>query len=62
MAKKTQGQIEKKEVERKHAFAEAIQAVEKEHKLKLIPMIEYTSQGLYPSLGVQEIKEEVNKV
>jgi len=25
-------------------------------------MIEYTSQGLYPSLGVQEIKEEVNKV
>jgi len=62
MAKKTQGQIEKKETERKHAFAEAIQAVEKEHKLKLIPMIEYTSQGLYPSLGVQEIKQAVDKV
>lgn len=62
MPKKTQGQVEKKEVERKQAFAAAIQAVEKEHKLKLIPMIEYSNQGLYPSLGVQEIKEVVNKV
>ena len=57
-----QEQEAKKKTERKHAFAEAIQAVEKEHKLKLIPMIEYTSQGLYPSLGVQEIKEAVDKV
>jgi len=61
MPKKTQGQVKKKEVERKQAFAEAIQAVEKEHKMKLIPMIEYSSQGLYPSLGVQEIKEVVGK-
>ena len=47
-------QAEKK----KKAFAEAIQAVEKEHKMKLIPMIEYTAQGLYPSLGVQEVESK----
>jgi len=62
MASKNTELKQEKELEKKKAFAEAIQAVEKEHKLKLIPMIEYTSQGLYPSLGVQEIKEAVDKV
>jgi len=62
MASKNTELRQEQEAKRKHAFAEAIQAVEKEHKMKLIPMIEYTSQGLYPSLGVQEIKETVDKV
>jgi len=62
MASKNTELRQEQEAKKKHAFAEAIQAVEKEHKLKLIPMIEYTSQGLYPSLGVQEIKETVDKV
>ena len=62
MASKNTELKQEKELEKKKAFAEAIQAVEKEHRLKLIPMIEYTSQGLYPSLGVQEIQEDVSKV
>ena len=62
MASKNTELRQEQEASKKHTFAEAIQAVEKEHKMKLIPMIEYTSQGLYPSLGVQEIKEAVDKV
>jgi len=61
MASKNTELRQEQEAKKKKALAEAIQAVEKEHKLQLIPMIEYSSQGLYPSLGVQEIKAVVEK-
>jgi len=42
MASKNTELRQEQEAKKKKAFAEAIQAVEKEHKMKLIPMIEYT--------------------
>ena len=51
----------KKEQEEKNKakFLEAIQAVEAEHRLKIIPMIEYHAQGLIPVLGLQKV-DKVN--
>lgn len=59
MAKKTVGQVNKKEEEKDiaeaQAFADAIKAVEEEHGMRIVPMIQYTNQGLYPTLARQRV-------
>lgn len=55
MAKKTVGQVNKKEKELAIAFANDIKAVEEKHGMRIVPMIEYTNQGLYPTLGRQKV-------
>ena len=58
MASKNTEIKQEKEIKAREAFQADLLAVEKKHGLKLIPMINYSNQGLYPSLGVQEIKPE----
>lgn len=74
MPKQKVSTVNKKEAEKDHkeavAFAEAIKAVEAEHGMRIVPMIEYTNQGLYPTLARQRVdkveikadkKDETNK-
>ena len=59
MTKKTVGQVNKeaeaKDLLEAQAFAEAIKAVEAEHGMRIVPMLEYSSQGMYPTLGRQRV-------
>lgn len=55
MAKTTAGQIDKKERELAQAFVDDIKAVEEKHGMRIIPMIEYASNGLFPTLGRQKV-------
>lgn len=65
MVKKTQTQVkkdaEKKQEEARLAFTVDMKQLEKKHGMKIIPMIEYHAQGLYPTLGLQDLPKEVKK-
>lgn len=61
MAKQKVSTVNKKQEEKDRAdaiaFADDLKAVEKKHGMRIIPLIEYTSQGLYPTLGRQRVDE-----
>ena len=54
MAKKTVGKVNKEQDEKLQAFIDAIKAVETEHGYQVVPMIQYTDQGLYPTVGTRK--------
>lgn len=58
MAKQKVSEVNKKEEEALQAFIDAIKAVEMEHGYQVIPMLQYTDQGLYPTVGTRKIKVE----
>lgn len=53
MAKKTQGQVDKKARAEVIAFVEDVKEVEKKHGIRIVALMEYTSQGLMATLGHQ---------
>jgi hypothetical protein len=65
MVKKTQTQVNKeadKTLEAARlAFTVDMKALEAKHGMKIIPMLEYHAQGLYPTLGLQETPKEEKK-
>ena len=55
MASKNTELKQEQDKKKAQAFADAIKAVEAEHGMRIVPMIEYTNQGLYPTLARQII-------
>ena len=53
MPKKTVGQINKKAQAEVMAFVEDVKEVEKKHGIRIVALMEYTSQGLMATLGHQ---------
>lgn len=61
MAKQKVAEVNAKEQEKDitdaKAFAEDMKALEKKHGMRIVPMIEYTSQGIFATLGRQRVDE-----
>ena len=59
-SKKTEAQL-LKDQEAAKAFAEDLKAVEAKHGMRVIPMLEYSHQGVFATLGHQRVdKVELN--
>ena len=55
MAKKKVSQVNKEEEAKAIAFMEDLKAVEEKHGMRVVPMLQYTNQGIYPTLGRQVV-------
>lgn len=55
MAKKTVGQVNKKEQAEVEAFADEMKALEAKHGMRIVPMLQYTNQGVFATLGHQRV-------
>jgi hypothetical protein len=58
MTKKKVSEVNKAEDTKLQAFIDAIKALEEEHGYQVVPMIQYTDQGLYPTVGTRKTPEK----
>lgn len=52
-----------KPTKRQKAFLEAIKKLEEEHEMKIVPILNATSQGILPTITIvdAEVEEEITK-
>jgi len=55
MSKQKVSTVNKKEQAEVEAFADEMKAVEAKHGMRIVPMLQYTNQGVYPTLGHQRV-------
>lgn len=51
--------VDEQDLAEAKAFMEAIKAVEEEHSMRIVPMIDYSSQGIFATLGRQRVDKIV---
>jgi len=55
MAKQKVTTVNKKEQAEVQAFADEMKALEAKHGMRIVPMLEYTNQGIFATLGHQRV-------
>ena len=59
MANKTKEELnQERETQQRKKFIEEIEEVQKKHGYRVVAMLNFSQNGVYPTLGVDKVKED----